>query len=133
MIPFHTHTKEALELMKSRLKPGGILLSNIIARQDELLLRSLIKTLRAAFGKVSVGAQLGTDKDTVSNIMAYAAVNADHDFDFSGRFKEIAMDCRSGVVITDDRNPIEILACEHLPEFMDLTRSVFGYEVLFGL
>jgi len=133
MIPFHTHTKEALELMKSHLKDGGILLSNIIARQDELLLRSLIKTLDATFGKVSVGAQLGTATDTVSNIMAYAAVNADHDFDFSGRFKEIAVDCSAGVLITDDRNPIEILACEHLPEFMDLTRSVFGYEVLFGL
>ena len=133
MIPFHTHTKEALELMRSRLKDGGILLSNIIARQDELLLRSLIKTLRATFGKVSVGVQLGTDEETISNIMAYAAVSDDQRFDFGGRFKEISMDCRSGVLITDDRNPIEILACEHLPEFMDLTRSVFGYEVLFGL
>jgi hypothetical protein len=133
MIPFHTHTKEALDLMRSRLKAGGILLSNIIARQDELLLCSLIKTLRATFGKVSVGIQLGTDKDTVSNIMACAAVSEDQRFDFGGRFKEMAVDWQSGVLITDDRNPIEILACEHLPEFMDLTRSVFGYEVLFGL
>jgi spermidine synthase len=133
MIPFHTHTSEALELMRSHLKPGGILLSNIIAREGKPYLRSLVKTLRATFGKVSVAAQVGTDKESVANIVACAAVNDDHEFDFNGRFKEIVVDCRSGVVITDDRNPIEILACEHLPEFMDLTRSVFGYEVLFGL
>jgi spermidine synthase len=133
MIPFHTHTKEALELMRSRLKDGGVLLSNIIARQGELYLRSLVKTLRATFGKVSVAAQVGTDVESVANIVACAAVDDDHDFDFSGRFREIAVDWRSGFLITDDRNPIEILSCKHLPEFMDLTRSVFGYEVLFGL
>ena len=106
--------------MRSRLKDGGILLSNLIARQGEPYLHSLVKTLCATFGEVSVAAQVGTNNESVANIVACAAVNDDHEFDLSGRFREIAVDWRSGLLITDDRNPIEILACEHLPEFLVL-------------
>ena len=51
-IPFHVATEEFFRLVKSRLKPGGILAYNGFAyRPDDPLLRALVETTARAFGK----------------------------------------------------------------------------------
>jgi len=138
LIPFHTHTREALRLMKARLKPNGVLLSNIIARPDDLLLQSLVKTTKAVFPKVITGAY----KEGLSNILIYASPNLNYEPQFIASppriklfthlYQEIEVDDSIGLVIIDDKNPIEILETERLAELLDLTKEVFGFQPLFN-
>ncbi len=51
-LPFHLTTREFFERVKERLRPGGILAYNSFAyRPDDPLLRGLVNTTAAAFGK----------------------------------------------------------------------------------
>ena len=56
-IPFHLTTLEFLDLARSRLKPGGVVASNLIGSltgDGSKLFRSMYKTYRAAFPTVTV-------------------------------------------------------------------------------
>ncbi len=56
-LPFHMTTVEFLELVRSRLAPGGIVASNLIGAvsgDGSTLFRSMYKTYRAAFPTVAV-------------------------------------------------------------------------------
>jgi spermidine synthase len=56
-IPFHLATREFLELVRGRLRPGGVVAVNMIGSlrgSDSKLLRSLTKTYRSAFPTVSL-------------------------------------------------------------------------------
>jgi spermidine synthase len=56
-IPFHLATREFLELAHSRLRPGGVVVTNIIGsvRGDESrLFRSMLRTYRAVFPTVAI-------------------------------------------------------------------------------
>ena len=57
-IPFHLTTVEFLELARSRLTPGGVIVTNIIgaiAGEQSRLLRSLTRTYRTVFPTVAFG------------------------------------------------------------------------------
>ena len=54
-IPFHLATREFLELVRTRLEPGGVVVVNVIGAMtgdDSKLLRSLTKTYRSSFPTV---------------------------------------------------------------------------------
>jgi spermidine synthase len=56
-IPFHLATREFLELARSRLAPGGVVVTNIIGStggSDSRLLRSMLRTYRTVFPTVAV-------------------------------------------------------------------------------
>ncbi len=56
-IPFHLATAQFFELVRSRLSPGGVVVSNVIgatAGQSSKLLRSMTKTYRAVFPTVAL-------------------------------------------------------------------------------
>jgi spermidine synthase len=56
-LPFHLTTVEFLELVRSRLAPGGVVASNLIGAvtgEGSTLFRSMYKTYRAAFPTVAV-------------------------------------------------------------------------------
>ena len=56
-IPFHLATAEFLQLASSRLRPGGVIVTNMIGSvtgSQSRLFRSLVKTYRAVFPTVSV-------------------------------------------------------------------------------
>ena len=56
-IPFHLATREFLELARSRLTPGGLVVTNIIGAvrgPDSRLFRSMLRTYRAVFPTVAV-------------------------------------------------------------------------------
>jgi spermidine synthase len=56
-IPFHLTTREFLELVRSRLRPGGVVVTNVIGAltgSDSHLFRSMYRTYRAVFPTVAV-------------------------------------------------------------------------------
>jgi spermidine synthase len=54
-IPYHLVTREFLDLVKSRLKPGGLYLMNVVdAFPDPRLVKSLLKTAQQEFANVQV-------------------------------------------------------------------------------
>ena len=56
-IPFHLATREFLELARSRLTPGGLVVTNIIGAvrgPDSRLFRSMLRTYRAVFPTVAI-------------------------------------------------------------------------------
>jgi spermidine synthase len=77
-IPFHLTTVEFLELARSRLAPGGVIVSNIIgavAGLQSRLLRSMTRTYRTVFPTVTwhpVNLQGDTDPESVRNVILVA-------------------------------------------------------------
>lgn len=54
-IPFHLVTREFAELVRTRLKPGGIYLMNVVdAFPDPLLVKAMVRTLSTSFADVQV-------------------------------------------------------------------------------
>ena len=74
-IPFHLATREFLELARSRLAPGGTVVTNIIGAvrgPDSRLFRSMLRTYRAVFPTVSIHPVLdagGNDLEAIRNVI----------------------------------------------------------------
>jgi spermidine synthase len=80
-LPFHLTTIEFLELARSRLRPGGVIASNLIgsiAGDGSKLFRSMYKTYRAVFPTVTVHPvkQSGDDDTSPRNIIVVAGEGA---------------------------------------------------------
>jgi spermidine synthase len=74
-IPFHLATREFLDLVRSRLAPGGTVVTNIIGAvsgPDSRLFRSMLRTYRSVFPTVSIHPVLdagGRDLEVIRNII----------------------------------------------------------------
>jgi spermidine synthase len=81
-IPFHLFTSEFLELARSRLNPGGVILTNTIgsvAGDQSRLFRSVYRTYRSVFPTVLVHPTLfgeRTDDETALNLILVATEQA---------------------------------------------------------
>ena len=81
-IPFHLATREFLELARSRLTPGGLVVTNIIGAvrgPDSRLFRSMLRTYRAVFPTVAIHPVLDAgakDLESVRNIIVVAGDGA---------------------------------------------------------
>ncbi len=80
-IPFHLATREFLELARSRLTPGGLVVTNIIGAvkgPDSRLFRSMLRTYRAVFPTVAIHpvVEAGNDIESVRNIIVVAGEGA---------------------------------------------------------
>ena len=81
-IPFHLATREFLELARSRLRPGGVVVTNIIGTvkgEESRLFRSMLRTYRAAFPTVAIHPVLETgdrDLDVVRNLILVSGEGA---------------------------------------------------------
>jgi spermidine synthase len=77
-IPFHLATREFLELARSRLAPGGTVVTNIIGAvrgPDSRLFRSMLRTYRAVFPTVSIHPVLdggANDLEAIRNVILVA-------------------------------------------------------------
>jgi spermidine synthase len=77
-VPFHLTTVEFLELARTRLAPGGVIVSNIIGSvtgEQSRLLRSMHRTYRAVFPTVTlhpVNLESDRDPSTIRNIILVA-------------------------------------------------------------
>ncbi|MDQ3875796.1 MAG: fused MFS/spermidine synthase [Actinomycetota bacterium] len=80
-IPFHLATHEFLELVRSRLNPGGVVVSNVIGAirgSESQLFRSFYRTYRSVFPTVLVHpvAYPGETDEALRNIMVVAGEGA---------------------------------------------------------
>jgi spermidine synthase len=81
-IPFHLATREFLELVRSRLAPGGLVAANIIGAvtgSNSRLFRSMLRTYRAVFPTVNIHPVLddgGTDLGEIRNVIVIAGDGA---------------------------------------------------------
>jgi spermidine synthase len=81
-IPFHLATQEFLELARSRLTTGGLVVTNIIGAvkgPDSRLFRSMLRTYRTVFPTVAVHPVVesgGNDLESVRNIILVAGEGA---------------------------------------------------------
>ena len=80
-IPFHLTTREFLETVRSRLKPGGVVVSNVIGSvrgEGSKLVRSFVRTYREVFPTVALHPVYarGDDAFMVSNIILVASTGA---------------------------------------------------------
>ncbi|MBT8438145.1 MAG: fused MFS/spermidine synthase, partial [Gammaproteobacteria bacterium] len=54
-IPYHLVTQEYVQLVKSRMKPGGLFTTNVVdVHPDPRMVKSMIKTLQTSFKTVDV-------------------------------------------------------------------------------
>jgi spermidine synthase len=73
-IPFHLTTREFLELVRTRLEPGGVVLANVIGAitgPNSKLFRSFVRTYRSVFSTVLVH-PVGAPPDSVQNLIVIA-------------------------------------------------------------
>jgi spermidine synthase len=80
-IPFHLTTREFLETVRSRLKPGGVVVSNVIGSvrgEGSKLVRSFVRTYREVFPTVALHPVYarGDDAFTIANIILVASTGA---------------------------------------------------------
>ena len=80
-LPFHLTTVEFLELARSRLNPGGVIVSNVIgsvAGPGSKLFRSMYKTYRAVFPSVTVHPvnEFGNGETLLKNLILVAGEGA---------------------------------------------------------
>lgn len=128
VIPVHTHTQEALMLMRSRLKDDGILFSNMLGDPDSALIQSLALTTESVFPYT----QYSVTQEGFTNVLAYAA-NNEMKLDFNGRHKEIIIKKDKAEIISDDKNSLDMLSSERMGEFLKKTKEVLGYQAMFSI
>jgi spermidine synthase len=78
-VPFHLTTREFLELVRERLNPGGVVVTNIIGAvkgTSSKLFRSLYRTYRTVFPTVAVH-PVGGNGDSYGNVMVVATESAE--------------------------------------------------------
>ena len=81
-IPFHLVTREFMELVRSRLKPGGVVVTNTIGSlkgPDSELFRSILRTYRSTFPTVLVHPEIedgDTGPDVTRNLIIVATDGA---------------------------------------------------------
>lgn len=122
-LPYHLLTKEFFTLVRSRLVPGGILVVNYHGFMDgeqDKLLRSIEKTLRAVFGSVDIclrEERLMTEQPRERLTATYGnVIFAAHQPDAKVCWPQgvghedidTFQDARPAVVLTDSPNPVAL-------------------------
>jgi spermidine synthase len=117
-IPFHLFTSEFMELVRSRLNPGGVVVTNTIGAisgEQSRLFRSVYRTYRTAFPTVLVHPVIrpGEDGDSsVRNLMLVATEQAAPAKDFlNERWREVRADAPAAPDLTqaiNDRHDADI-------------------------
>jgi len=123
-VPFHLMTLEYFELLKNRLEPDGIIISNLIGTTEgntSTLVRSVYKTMDQVFPTVYVFKTKGNDSISVQNIMFvtsrsdldFASLERNTNFVYRDKYLEnyvgSQMKTDDVYVLTDQFAPVEYL------------------------
>lgn len=123
-VPFHLMTLEYFELLKNRLEPDGIIVSNLIGTTEgdtSTLVRSVYKTMNQVFPTIYVFKTKGSDSVSVQNIMFvtsrsdlnFTALEQNTDFVYRDKYLEnyigSQMETDDAYVLTDQFAPVEHL------------------------
>jgi len=94
-IPFHLTTREFLETVRGRLRPGGVVVANVIGAvrgPDSKLLRAFVRTYRGVFPTVALHPvyEPGDEPFTTANVILVASTGAAPDVDaLQARWREL--------------------------------------------
>lgn len=125
-IPFHLTTKEFFEIVKERLAPGGIVVSNIWGPKSDGFYRSEIKTLQQAFTHLYFIDSIATNNYIIVATSYEKSMTLDEllkrvepikeqfDFTFSldtyaRTFEDISKETIDAEILLDDFAPVEVL------------------------
>ncbi len=130
-MPIYMYTKEAFELIKSKLTSRGVFIINIVGRIDgsDELAFTIINTLASVFPNIIVT----TNKpDQLSNVLVHCSMNTDYHPEFRDEYKEIDLVYRWASLVTDSQNPLDLLLFKSAAEFLTISKKLGGYEPLFS-
>ena len=149
--PGHLLTREALQLVRARLAPGGVLALNLMGSlgADRRMTASVIRTLESVFPWVQVYPLFEPGKDGAGNIEVLAGIgkplaeipaldeSSVHPFARATLREALARryvwsGSKEGIVLTDDYNPIDVL---DLPTKEAVRRRILDstpHELLLG-
>jgi spermidine synthase len=126
MIPFHLLTKEFLEELKTKLSPGGVVVSNIAIETDAQLYPWVLRTYQNAFGtvlevnvpktinRVLIGfaGKAAVTLDAVKARAGVLASSATLGYDLvacAGLYRDVSSKQPSKNILTDDYAPVNLM------------------------
>jgi len=141
-IPFHLITREFFELVRSRLTTDGLLAINYIGSPaGDFVTDALFRTLGAVFGTANLRAYRTREDDTaVQVIIIYAFPGRPRELlplwqaDATGGADRLSYELSqrlvdanrpAGIVITDDRNPIDLARAQTALQWRRQTKKLF--------
>jgi len=133
-MPTYMFSQEAFELVKSRLTDRGVFVANIVGRIDgtDDMIPSIVKTLSSVFPNVTAASN---DPGKLDNILVYGSMDIDYQPEFkpglTNRYQKQSVDYESSQLITDDRNPLDLLLIKSTTEFLSIYRKLSGYQTSF--
>ena len=130
-MPIYMYTQEAFELVKSRLTDRGVFINNVVGRIDgtDEMAPSIIKTLASVFPNVII---TSNDPDKLDNILVHTSLDMNYHPEFKAYYRECDVDYSQAEVITDLKNPLDLLLAKSSGEFLAISKELAGYESLFS-
>ena len=122
-IPYHLTTKEFSTLLRSLLKPDGLLIANVIDHfQTGLFMPSYVRTLEEVFGrgKVALVSDSAFEEMGISTMIVSASaleqswkeaeeVNPENCYVITPQEVDKKLQTRSAMILTDDHAPVDNL------------------------
>ena len=125
-IPPHLATREAFSRMSQALKPGGVLIINIVSARTgrfAIVYKSLLRTIKEAFRTTATFSTLPENFDEPQNLILVASNASSLSEDSLRRFETFR--CHEtpelGLLLTDDFAPVEVMA-------QDIIRKMYPEE-----
>lgn len=130
-MPIYMYTQEAFELVKSRLTDRGVFIINVVGRIDgsDEMAFSIIKTLSTVFPNVIV---TSSKPEELDNILVHVSLDMDYQPEFKAYYHEKELDYGQAKIITDARNPLDLLLVKSSIEYLTISKKLAGYEPLFS-
>jgi len=121
-IPLHLSTKEYFELLKSHLHSEGLVLFNFIGRTgpEDRYTTSFVRTLRSVFPSVIITSPV----PGLQSMVLHASVDESYAPRIGEEFYEVPVADDMGILLTDNKNPLELLA---LPNLEVLRRNLKSF------
>ncbi len=123
-VPFHLLTREFFLEVRGRLRPGGMLLLNLVdRRQRPQLAAAVVRTLQEVFPQVESWLELEEAARLDGRVtwllvagteLADPGATLDHRLASGYAFRQLAIPLEGAPVLTDDRAPVEPLLAEVL-------------------
>jgi len=129
-IPAHLYTKEMMELINNRLSDKGVAIINIGGAMQSDFIRSLVNTQRTVFPNVIV---MADSADAFTNILVHMSRNTDYYPKENKYYTEQTVDLSSAKLITDSKNPLDLLTVASVENFFKNSKILFGYTAMFAL
>jgi len=128
--PPHLATKEYFELWEDHLSENGFGLFNLVGGRKgwDRHTTSLLKTLEEVFDVVVM---TSPSTEGIGANLVHLTNNTNYSPSLTGDFSKLEISSESGLVLTDDYAPTEILAKYSYAEYRAQSKRLGGYRIFF--